>query len=283
MRPHHRCKKVSFSSGKGGVGKTLSCVNVACALADMGHRVLIIDGDFGLSNVDVVFGIRPRFHLNDVLSGRANMSEVAEVSPQGVHVISSGSGVFQLNSLDENKRAFLAKVASDFSQRFDFILMDTGAGIDDSVLFINECCDINVIVTTPEPHALTDAYALIKTLPRDEEHRCLQVLVNMCSDSLEGTQVFERLSDVVSEFQNRKIQSIGNVVRDTRIQSLIMRSGWSTHSAFSTVAGQCWLEAARAIASMAENTLHDQERYSEVSYWDRLLSMRAYGGQACVL
>ena len=155
---------ITVTSGKGGVGKSNFTVNFSIELAKRGKKVLIIDADFGLSNIDVILGITPEFNLSDVLKKDKRMYEVITEGPYGVKFISGGSGVLDLLSLDDDGLELFLNGMNDLEKDVDFIIFDTGAGINDNFLKLMQASDEVVLVTTPEPPAIVDAYALFKTL-----------------------------------------------------------------------------------------------------------------------
>lgn len=238
---------IAVTSGKGGVGKTLTSVNLAVAARRAGASVLILDGDLGLANVDVVLGLTARYSLRDVLDGHCALSDIILEGPLGIGVVPSGSGIASLTALTALQRQQMLDHIATLRADYDVIIIDTGAGISDTVMHFNRVADQVVVVTTPEPHSLTDAYAMIKVLAEGKATREPGLLVNMARSSEEGLKVFERLADVSGRFLNLRVNYLGHVPMDPAVPKAVMqRRAASEQSAF-TVSGQAWTQIARKL------------------------------------
>jgi flagellar biosynthesis protein FlhG len=205
---------IAVSGGKGGVGKTSVAVNLATALGHAGREVLLLDGDLGLANVDVLLGLAPRYTLAHVLSGERSLSEVIVRAPCGVQVAPAASGVARLANLSPAEHAGLLQSFSSLGQRLDALVIDTAAGIADGVLRFAQASQHLLIVVRDEPTSLTDAYALIKVLSREHGVRRFRVLANMTRDARQGASVFARLERVASRYLDVVLDYAGEVPDD---------------------------------------------------------------------
>jgi len=238
---------VSITSGKGGVGKTLTTVNFAVAARRMGLRVLIFDGDLGLANVDVVLGLQARYNINDVLEGQAELSDIILDGPAGIRIIPSGSGIAKLTQLGHAQRLNLLEQINHLDEVFDLMIIDTGAGIAANVLHFNAAADKAIVVTTPEPHAMTDAYAMIKVLNENYGKKSLNLLVNMASSAQEGLKVYERIAEVAKRFLKIEIDYVGHVPMDPQVKKLVAQRCTGSEQSHATISGQAWNSIARSI------------------------------------
>lgn len=206
---------ITVTSGKGGVGKTNFSVNLAIELSKMGKRVVIIDADFGLANIEVLFGVMPRYNLADVLKGFKEIREVLTDGPMGIKFISGGSGLKDLNNISERQMFYVIDNFTYLDSIFDVIIIDTGAGISKSVVNFVKASDETVIITTPEPTSITDAYALIKTI-RDEKGNMpvFKIVVNRVDDNEEGFEIFSKINKASSKFLNIPLENLGYIPYD---------------------------------------------------------------------
>jgi flagellar biosynthesis protein FlhG len=243
-------KIISFSSGKGGVGKTMTTINFGLCLRHLGYRVLILDGDFGLSNVDIVLGLQAKYNISDVLNGNASISDIAVEGPLGIRVVPSGSGINGLSHLTETQRQILTNELQKYACNFDFLLIDTGAGISENVLHLNSLADRMVVVTSSEPHAMTDAYALIKVMSECYPDSEVSLLVNMCGSMEEGLKIYRRMSEVAARYLQVSFGFLGHVPRDPQLQKLLFGRRGGAAEAIHTVAGQAWKRCATELLSL---------------------------------
>ncbi|PKL50785.1 MAG: hypothetical protein CVV42_01920 [Candidatus Riflebacteria bacterium HGW-Riflebacteria-2] len=207
-------RTITVTSGKGGVGKTSLVANMAICLAQSGQRVIILDADLGLANIDVVFGIRPRHNLMDVVNGDMNIDEVMMQGPGGIQIIAGGSGVSELAQLDNEKSQRLFNQLRFLEDKTDFLLIDTGAGISDSVISFCQAADQIVVITTTEPTSLADAYGIIKIISNRRSDSHVSLLVNRVDEEAEGHQVHERVARVAAEFLHFPVHYLGTLVQD---------------------------------------------------------------------
>lgn len=233
-------KIIAITSGKGGVGKTMSTINMALACSKSGARVLIVDGDLGLSNVDVVMGLDPKGTLKDVLDGRMAVADIITRASQGLDVISSGSGVAQLANMTPLSRSFLVHELSRLPDIYDYVFVDTGAGISESVLTLNSVSDLFVVVTTPEPHAITDAYALIKLMAEEHDRYECALVVNQVINNDEGRRIANRLAEVAKLYCGTNVRYAGSVSTDHGLIRTILARKVGSENALNSLCGQGW-------------------------------------------
>jgi flagellar biosynthesis protein FlhG len=212
---------IAVTSGKGGVGKTNFAVNLGIALSKLGARVLLVDADLGLANVDMILGLTPKYHLGHVISGRKRIEEVILDGPAGLKVVASGSGDYRLANLTERSLESCLQHLNEVEKITDIMLIDTGAGISRNVLKFVLAAGEVVIVTTPEPTAITDAYGIIKVIASADLNTPIWVVVNMTKDETEGEQVMERLSTVSQRFLGRNLVNIGFIKFDPNVSRAV--------------------------------------------------------------
>ncbi len=213
---------ITISSGKGGVGKTNFTVNLGIALAKLGKRITIIDADLGLANVDVLFGIVTKFNLSNVIKGEISVQESMVKGPYDINIISGGSGIMDLIDLDQNQLEKLIHTLSYFNTISDYILIDTGAGLSKSVLSFVEAASDVVLIITPDPTSITDAYALIKNITNDDQKR-IKLIINRVESNEEGDEVFNKLEQAVSKFLNRELENLGYIFEDTNLKRAVRK------------------------------------------------------------
>jgi flagellar biosynthesis protein FlhG len=219
----------AITSGKGGVGKTFLAANLATALTRRGERVLVLDADLGLANLDVVLNLSSKCTLHDVFTGRVPLDEAVLPAPGGFSVLLAGSGMLEYSRMTPEVRDKLLDVISRVRPRFDHILLDTGAGISDVVLFTTSLADEVLIVTTPEPTSLADAYATVKVLATTQALRPMRLVVNQVQRGSEGRAVRSQLQQVVDRFVNPSLDKpvqlnlIGSVPLDPAVRESVRR------------------------------------------------------------
>jgi len=241
---------IAISSGKGGVGKTNVVVNLALAMARQNRRVVILDADLGLANIDVIMGIQPRFNLQHVITGQKTIREVVVPAEFGVQVISGGSGLADLANLKDEQRDTLIASFAELESMADVLLVDTGAGIGANVLQFILAAQELIVVTTPEPTAITDAYSLIKVVSRLSTDVALKLLVNQIRTAREAEEITNNITGVAKRFLHLEIGSYGSLPYDSNLVKAVRRQMPVTLAypnspaafAFGSLAARIWNE-----------------------------------------
>lgn len=214
---------ITVTSGKGGVGKSSLVLNAAVCLAQMKNKVLILDADMGLSNIDILAGIATRHNLSHVLANEKLLTSVIAEGPAGIHLLPAASGVEWVTNLtSEQKLDFLQKM-DELNGLYDILLIDTGAGISSNVLYFNLAAQVRIVVVTPEPTSLTDAYALIKVLHRSYHQKNFEVVVNLVQSEKEGLDVYRNLTAVADRFLEVRLGYLGCIRQDGRLGQAVLR------------------------------------------------------------
>ena len=217
---------IAVTSGKGGVGKTSLSVNLAIMLSRMGKRVVVFDADFGLANVEVMLGIRPRYNLLDVIHNEKRIEEIITEGPNKIGFISGGSGVSELATLDSECIQSLILELTKLDTMYDVVIIDTGASITDSVMEFVMVSPEVLLVVTQEPTSITDAYSLLKVLRLKEKfnplYKTIHVVANRVDDADEGLEIFNKINTVSTKFLNTKLQYLGAVVQDRNASMAII-------------------------------------------------------------
>ena len=212
---------ITITSGKGGVGKTNFTVNLGIKFAQMGLRVVIIDADLGLSNVDVIMGKMSKYNLSDVINSNKDILEILEEGPNGVKFISGGSGVQELVKLNKTQLVDLLMKLGKLDEEADVILIDTGAGLSENVIsFVHAAREV-ILVTTPEPTSITDAYALIKTITHKDKMKNIKVVVNRADNAAEAFNILDKLNVVTQKFLGVKLQKLGYILNDANVTKAV--------------------------------------------------------------
>ncbi len=212
-------KTISITSGKGGVGKTTLIANLAIELKKRGQRVLIFDGDLGMANVDIMFGVRSNGHILDVVNGKKSITDIlTEIEPQ-VHLIPGGSGVADYNTLSAFQRRALLDSLSSLEMHYDYLLIDTAPGIADNVLYLNNSAQAAAVIITPEPASFADSYALIKVLNQRFRDDRFAIICNQVRDEREGHHLFQKFHEVVSRFLYVSLEYWGSVQSDDKLRA----------------------------------------------------------------
>lgn len=214
---------IAVASGKGGVGKTNISVNLAAAFAKNGKNVLLMDADLGLANVDILLGLQPKFDLRHVISNEKTLSEVMVEGPLGIKVIPASSGVASMAELSTSEHAGLVRAFSELPMATDIMIVDTAAGIADSVLTFSKACQEVLVVVCDEPASITDAYALIKVLSRDHGLKRVYVVANMVRSEAHGDQLFQKIRRVTDQFLEVQVEHLGSVPLDDYLRKSVQR------------------------------------------------------------
>lgn len=218
---------ITVTSGKGGVGKSNTSINLAIHFKKMGYRVIILDADFGLANIEIMFGAIPKHNLCDLIYQGKNIKEIITWGPMGVGFISGGSGIAGMSNLNRDYLNYIIQNLVELDALADIIIVDTGAGISDSVLEFLVAGGEILLVTTPEPTSITDSYSLLKALSRhpryDKESTSIKMIANRVNKEEEGRGLFEKLNAVVERYLKIPISYLGSIPQDDKLLKAVMQ------------------------------------------------------------
>jgi flagellar biosynthesis protein FlhG len=219
----------AVTSGKGGVGKTFVAANLAAALARLGQRVLVLDADLGLANLDVVLNLYPKITLHDVFTGKSRLEDAVLPAPGGFSVLLAGSGMVEYSRMTPELRERFQGVVAEVAPRFDIVLLDTGAGISDVVLYTVSLAAEVLVVATPEPTSMADAYATVKVLATTQQRRRVKLVVNQARRGGDGRGVRHQLQQVVDRYvvpalsERVQIELVGDIPSDPAVREAVQR------------------------------------------------------------
>jgi flagellar biosynthesis protein FlhG len=254
---------ITVTSGKGGVGKSNVTVNLAIQLRKAGKRVIIFDADFGLANVEVMFGTIPKHNLSDLIYHGKSISNIITAGPMDIGFISGGSGVIGLNNLYTEQIQFLVRSLSELNELADVILIDTGAGVSDQVLKFVMASPEVLLITTPEPSSLTDAYSLLKAMYRNPNfvsgETSIRVISNRVLSREEGKAVYEKLNSVVEQFLHGSLDYLGMVPQDAALERSVRAQRPVSMNAPNS-------PSARAFEALAGNLLNGTDHEVQVRW-----------------
>jgi flagellar biosynthesis protein FlhG len=222
-RKQSKMRVIAVTGGKGGVGKTSFTVNLALALAEFGQRIIILDGDLGLANVDIAFGLTARYTIEHLLTGEKTIEQILLTGPQGIGIIPGGSGVQELANVERDKLKNVLTNLGRLEDMADLLLIDTGAGLGHTVTNFLRAADDIILVTTPEPTALIDAYGLLKTLKKEAIEVPIHVVTNRVRTEADARATFKRLETAVLKFLHGKIELLGWVYDDPLVSRAVMQ------------------------------------------------------------
>lgn len=244
MRP---VRVISVTSGKGGVGKTNVVANLGIQLQKAGKKVLMLDGDFGLANLNIILGLEANHSIHDVLDGTKEFQDIIVQGPHGIKVIPSSSGIFRMTQLSMAEKTIVMERLEATPIQFDILLIDTGAGINSDVAYLNAAATEVIVVATPEPTSIADAYALMKVMSQNYKVKTFKLIVNMVDSSKEAFGVYSNLLNVTDKFLNVKIEYLGHVLEDRKVsQSVVARKAVSDAWP-QTAASQCFESIAQTL------------------------------------
>lgn len=239
---------ITITSGKGGVGKTNIVANLGISLSQLGQKVMILDADLGLGNLDILLGLAPKYNFSHFLSGAKPLSEVLVSGPENVQILPAASGIEELTALSVEQKTRIFRALDSLIAPLDFLLIDTAAGISSNVTYFAAAAHEIVVVVSPEPTSITDAYALIKILSVKHAAREFKLLVNMAADSRESTDVFRQLTMVTDRFLDVAIEYIGFVKYDRNVISGVKKQKAVRQLHPDTDASRCLVSLAKKLS-----------------------------------
>jgi len=261
---------ICVSSGKGGVGKSNIVVNLACAFDLMGKKVLVLDADLGLANIDVLLGLAPKENISHVLEGKRQLREVLVSGPGNIRIMPASSGVQELTRLtDEQKLQFL-QLLDELETDVDILLVDTAAGISDTVLYFNLAAHERIVVVTPEPTSLTDAYALIKVLYTRHGERHFRILANSVHNEKGGKSIFAQMSKVADHFLDGiSLDFLGSIPNDPDVPRAVLQQKALVEAFPNAPAARAFITIAEKIIKSAPHPNNGTVQF----FWKRLLKV----------
>jgi flagellar biosynthesis protein FlhG len=269
---------ITVTSGKGGVGKSNITVNLAIQLQKAGKRVIIFDADFGLANVEVMFGTIPKHNLSDLIYHGKSIQKIITKGPLDIGFISGGSGVIGLNNLYNEQIQYLVNSLSELNELADFILIDTGAGISDQVLKFVMASPEVIMVTTPEPSSLTDAYSLLKALHRNPNFAAsgtkIRVISNKVASAEEGEAVYDKLNSVVEQFLHGSLEYLGMVPQDAALERSVRAQKPVSLNVPNSPSAKAFESLAGKLLAGTEKTIETPSRWGISQLFSNFLSRK---------
>ncbi len=263
-------RTMAITSGKGGVGKTNVVVNLALELARVGRKVLLIDADLGLANIDVVLGLAPKYTINDVIHGEKTLDEIVVEGPRGIKILPASSGVSELSQLTNDEKLMILQELDAYETDADTVLIDTAAGISDMVLYFNTAAQERIVVATGEPTSLTDAYALIKVLYTQRQERRFKILVNNVPDAKAAKEVYRKLAMAADHFLGGlSLDYLGFIPTDPAVNKSVMQQKALVEAFPNSPASQAF----KRLAINMVNLPMEQTSGNIKFFWRRLVNM----------
>jgi flagellar biosynthesis protein FlhG len=238
---------IAVTSGKGGVGKTNIVANLGYAFSRLGQKVLILDADLGLGNLDVLLGLAPKYNLSHVIMGEKSIGEIIVEGPGNMLILPASSGIQELTQLTQSQKIQILKELDQVIDSVDLLLIDTAAGISSNVMDFNVTAHEIIVVVSPEPTSITDAYALMKVLSLKYAEKCCKVIVNLAGSSQQGREVFRQLNLVAERFLDMTIDYLGSVLFDANITKGVKQQKLVSDLYPETRASKCFSDLARKI------------------------------------
>ncbi len=259
---------IAVTSGKGGVGKTCVVANLGYALTRLDKRVLLVDADIGLANLDVILGLSPRYNLQHVLSGEKSIGEVVITTPEGMKILPASSGIQELTDLSKSQKICLLSELESLSRQVDMILIDTSTGISSNVIYFNLAAHAVLMLVSPEPTSVTDAYAMMKVLCLKHEKNHFNLLVNGARSAEEAKEVYNHISLVGRHFHQFSIDYWGYIVHDEHVVKAVRRQKALIELYPEAAASKCLFELAQ---KLCERQLHAKSRGVPRFFWHHFL------------
>ena len=262
---------ISVTSGKGGVGKTTVVTNLAYIFSQLGKKVFVLDADVGLANIDVMLGLTPEYNLQHVFSGEKKLKDIIIEGPGGIKIFPSSSGVQELSELTQEQKLYLLSEFSSLQDAIDIFIIDTGAGISSNVMYFTMAAQEKIIVVTPEPTSITDAYAVMKVMSQKYSVKSFNLIINEAKDESEANALYNNLSSVAERFLNISVDCIGYILNDTCIPTAVRKQKLASVLYPEARASMCFVKLAREIM---ERQPEDMPGGNIGFFWNNLLENR---------
>ena len=267
-RPRSIARVITVTSGKGGVGKSSVSVNLAIQLSRLGKKVVIFDADFGLANIEIMLGIRPQYNLADLMFRGKSLQDIIIEGPEGIGFISGGSGIQELTRLSRDQIIYLTQKLFQLDKLADVIIIDTGAGIADSVLEFVAASSEVILIATPEPTSITDAYALLKTLNRKSEFSVnstnISMLANRISSEEDGKELYEKLRIVTEKFLQIPLTYLGGIPQDNNVSKAVIQQKPVTQLYPNCDASKAIIRIAEKICNGSDTTVQEKKGMAQL-------------------
>ncbi len=268
---------ISVSSGKGGVGKTNVVANLAFAFTQLQKKVLVFDADLGLANLDVLLGLTPKYTIEHLLNREKKVTDIIIEGPGGMRILPASSGVLELVDLDESQKIFLLNELDLIAESIDFLFIDTGAGISSNVLYFNMAAEESIIIATPEPTSITDAYALMKVLSMRYKKKNFTILINSARSDQEAKEVFKKISMVADRFLNSiSIDYLGFIPYDEKLQNAVKHQRPVLEIYPQALASRSFMGVAKALA---EKPVRNDSQGNVQFFWKYLFQCQQSSGK----
>lgn len=263
---------LAVSSGKGGVGKTNIVANLAYVLSKQNKKVLVVDADLGLNNIDILLGLNPKFHIGHVLSGEKNVQDIITEGPAGIHLLPAGGGLQELTQLDDEKKVVLMEELDQVSSGYDFMIFDTGAGISTNVTYFCSAAHETILIATTEPTSLTDVYALIKTLHMNHAQKYFRLVINSVGSESEARLIFRNLTAVADKFlPNVSIEYLGYILSDPFVTKAVRQQKAFSQLYPNSEVAQCISRLAQKIMSEKQSVVGEEQ---STLFWRTAFSLQ---------
>lgn len=270
VKRNRAMRVIAVTSGKGGVGKTNIVANLAYVLSKFGKNVYIFDADIGLANIDVLLGLTPEYNLQHVLNGEKTMNDIIVRGPGNIKIFPASSGIQELSELNDSQKIQLLSEFGDMKDNIDFMFIDTGAGISSNVMYFNMAAREKIVIVTPEPTSITDAYAIMKVMSKKYAIDRFQLIANQVKNESEADELYTNLNSVAQRFLDVTIDLTGYVCKDNRIIQSVKKQKLITELYPESPASLCFARLAKALI---DNAPADELSGNIEFFWDNLLEI----------
>ena len=267
-----KMRVLSVTSGKGGVGKTNLVTNLAYVLSKFGKNVYIFDADIGLANIDVLLGLTPEYNLQHVLNGEKSINEIIVNGPGNIKIFPASSGIQELSELNDEQKILLLSEFGSIKDEIDFMFIDTGAGISSNVMYFNMAAREKIVVVTPEPTSITDAYAIMKVMSTKYSIDRFKLVANQVKDEVEADDLYANLNTVAEKFLDVTIDFAGYICKDNNIVKSVRKQQLVTELYPKSPSSLCFVRIAKSIL---ESAPQDSISGNIEFFWDNLLDVRS--------